>query len=344
MSKILLGAGISEISGRISGTTFQRSQYGQQAEGFSYGTIRSTHQQSKVRSALRFCATEWGHLTTNERASWRNATVNGRSGYTLYMHYNIPLVSAGSPLVRSFPNENEDLAIEIYKGISLYKSNGQLNGFKIYIRANKGVDVGNIKFKVNVNANRSLHNPAGKVGRHSATPSHVTIEGSSIILEMKHGGGGAGWCSFPHLFQSVWVQILNKGTSQPITNEASFFFRTQPYITTIWNNIDAFYRTPHFDLDFNGAIKVDSFKGLSTFRVVFFYEINYTNLPHKPDSIPSLFFSQSATHSGDKAHVNAFYNNYDHHTPQSFQCFAFLASDSDDALLTEPHYLYATHY
>lgn len=114
MAKILLGANVVQMTGKLGGHVFQRIGNGQTIIRSKVSPRRharpnfinpgpfSPNTLSKQKEAIAFVSQTWKSLTPQERSTWTGAEYNGLSGYHLYLLYNI---APGQGIVsfRSFP-------------------------------------------------------------------------------------------------------------------------------------------------------------------------------------------------------------------------------------------------
>lgn len=121
MAKILLGAGIVGISGKIAGHSYQRIKAGHinrrkglpvQHTQHSYAQLHFPGQDNVQANKAHFQALSqhWKELSEAERASWRNNSFNGKTGYHLYMLYNRRRVTAGIAW-QYFPGQPKPLPV-----------------------------------------------------------------------------------------------------------------------------------------------------------------------------------------------------------------------------------------
>lgn len=86
MAKIEFTAIVSQITGRLSGSVFQRSVGGNQLRSIGWGVNRRTINQQANRVALEYLASNWRNLTDAQRATWTGVT--GQERFTNFVAQN----------------------------------------------------------------------------------------------------------------------------------------------------------------------------------------------------------------------------------------------------------------
>lgn len=111
MAKVLLGAGIVEVTGKIGGTVFQRGKAGtimrkkvsprKGARNIFYksaGLTYNSHQ--RAQQSFIYLNRQWKELTQKQRDSWNEKATGKDTGINLFIHRNM---RAGG-LTVSFPS------------------------------------------------------------------------------------------------------------------------------------------------------------------------------------------------------------------------------------------------
>jgi hypothetical protein len=102
MAKVTFTAAVSNISGRLAGSVFQRSNGGPQLRTKVSPRNQQSTSQSALRANLGSLSTSWGALTPAQRLTWFNNAGGTPFGFTLYVKRNQTLFLAGLPLITSF--------------------------------------------------------------------------------------------------------------------------------------------------------------------------------------------------------------------------------------------------
>lgn len=114
MAKILLGGGVSGLSGSIGGTTFSRNSNGAYARNKVTPVDSKTPEQLAARSIFTAISTSYRDLTPAQRAGWKDGAPNfpyvdvfGQSktytGNQLFMKLNMNLVGVEASTISNLP-------------------------------------------------------------------------------------------------------------------------------------------------------------------------------------------------------------------------------------------------
>lgn len=86
MAKVEFTAIVSQITGRLSGSVFQRSVGGNQLRSIGWGVNRRTLLQQSNRITMEFLASNWQLLSPGQQATWAGAT--GQQRFTNFVQQN----------------------------------------------------------------------------------------------------------------------------------------------------------------------------------------------------------------------------------------------------------------
>lgn len=113
MARLKLSGLVSDISGSIGGTTFQRNAFGISMRTKPVRGQHSSASQIRTRQYMAQCLSAWNLLTTEQRATWdqgivffqtrakhnKSSLLNGRS---LYLQWNMTRLLSGLALTNTF--------------------------------------------------------------------------------------------------------------------------------------------------------------------------------------------------------------------------------------------------
>ncbi len=102
MAKVVFTAAVSSITGKLSGSVFQRSHGGPQLRAKVSPGNSQSGPQSALRASMASLSTSWGALTPAQRLTWINNAGGTPFGFTLYVKRNQTLFLAGLPIIDTF--------------------------------------------------------------------------------------------------------------------------------------------------------------------------------------------------------------------------------------------------
>lgn len=111
MAKVIYTAAVASLSGKLAGSTFQRSIGGAQLRTGTSPRNPNTSQQQFIRVNMHSLAASWRALSVDARSSWGFAARTPSLGFSLYIQRNQQLVLAGLPPIPSFVLPNPPLVL-----------------------------------------------------------------------------------------------------------------------------------------------------------------------------------------------------------------------------------------
>jgi hypothetical protein len=114
MAVLKLSSLVAQISGKINGTIFAKTKYGQVAKNNSYSLPQNSQIQSVRQKQIQTVSSYWQQLSSSQKSDWEDETVNYPttnkvgdivfySGYNLFLMLNNNLVHANLPINLSVP-------------------------------------------------------------------------------------------------------------------------------------------------------------------------------------------------------------------------------------------------
>lgn len=224
MSKILYGAGAVKYRGAIRGTTFQLSQYGEQAENRNWGTVRKTPGQGRIRSAFRYVVSMWRNLTKEERESWQKSAKTAGGAFQAFVSYNIKHVSKGEPLTRTDGTSLQNVTFTPIFHINDIKFDNTQANLVVRWSANVNLDAAGFNFQTLI----SFANAYGAApSRENAVPITPDLQGvQGQVLEQVFNTDpipGTLW-QFPGLQLALYLTPLDPVSGQPAGSETEYVF------------------------------------------------------------------------------------------------------------------------
>lgn len=102
MAKVVFTAVVASLSGKLAGSTFQRSTGGAQLRTGTAPRNPSSPSQQFIRVNMQALATFWRSLPAADRYTWQAAAVSPGRGFSLFIQRNQHLAIAGLPLIPAF--------------------------------------------------------------------------------------------------------------------------------------------------------------------------------------------------------------------------------------------------
>lgn len=114
MAVLKLSSLVTQISGKINGTIFAKTKYGQVAKNNSYSLPQNSQIQSVRQKQIQTVSSNWQQLTISQKTDWENESVNYPktnkvgdtvyySAYNLFLLLNNNLLQADLPINLSVP-------------------------------------------------------------------------------------------------------------------------------------------------------------------------------------------------------------------------------------------------
>lgn len=159
MAKVLFGAPVSVITGKMGGNFFQTGPYGPVLSRINRPTVRRQLTQFHVRILIGVIAHGWQTLTTAEQDSWKTAAGSSGLGYDLYMKHNFYYYKINGSILRSYVAPTPLLSVKPdYLDIFYYPAGGEY-ALKLYYT---GTDIGSLSSYYNVFAADWRPSPSAK--------------------------------------------------------------------------------------------------------------------------------------------------------------------------------------
>jgi hypothetical protein len=109
MAILKLSAFLEEITGKINGTIFYKTKYGQVIKNNSYSLPQRSTTQLRQQVKIQTVSSNWLNLSNSEKIDWNNQTgnypyynkvgqVSYYSGYALFLMLNNNLLNANLPI------------------------------------------------------------------------------------------------------------------------------------------------------------------------------------------------------------------------------------------------------
>lgn len=109
MAILKLSAFLEQISGKINGTVFAKTKYGQVIKNNAYSLPQRSEAQLRQQAKIQTVASNWLNLNDQEKIDWNNQTpnypyynkvdqVSYYSGYALFLMLNNNLLNANLPI------------------------------------------------------------------------------------------------------------------------------------------------------------------------------------------------------------------------------------------------------
>lgn len=114
MAVLKLTSLVSQISGKINGTIFAKTKYGQVAKNNGYSLPQNSQIQSVRQKQIQTVSSNWQQLSSSQKSDWEDETVNYPttnkvgdsvfySAYNLFLMLNNNLIQANLPINLSVP-------------------------------------------------------------------------------------------------------------------------------------------------------------------------------------------------------------------------------------------------
>jgi hypothetical protein len=76
MAVLKLSSLVAQISGKINGTIFAKTKYGQVAKNNSYSLPQNSQIQSVRQKQIQTVSSYWQQLSSSQKSDWEDETVN----------------------------------------------------------------------------------------------------------------------------------------------------------------------------------------------------------------------------------------------------------------------------
>lgn len=113
MARLKYTGSITDISGHLAGTTFQKTKWGSCMQKKIIPVAKQTPATSSYRNKFQSAVKSWHSLTPEQISAWNAAAPAGLNGFQHFNSYNIPAQQATNSIISAPPTFPANTSIDI---------------------------------------------------------------------------------------------------------------------------------------------------------------------------------------------------------------------------------------